>query len=88
MNLQRNEKIMQNIVKYFSQFMVKIQAWLKFYQNKTWDIMSKYQISANYRFIENTFTLAILQIRNGYLNFFIVPKSADMLEVYVFGSKA
>jgi hypothetical protein len=40
---------MQNIVKYFSQFVVKIQAWLKFYQNKAWDIMSKYQISAKYR---------------------------------------
>jgi hypothetical protein len=60
---------MQNIVKYFSQFVVKIQAWLKFYQNKAWDIMSKYQISAKYRYIETTCISVILQISKQYCSF-------------------
>jgi hypothetical protein len=35
---------------------------LKFYRTKTWDIMTKNQISANYRYIESITGSPILQI--------------------------
>ena len=47
-----------------------------------WDILSENQISPKYRYIENTCTLAILQIPIEYRKIFQGSESTDLLAVY------